>query len=437
MVKNEEDFLEDALKSAKGFCDELVVVDTGSTDRTVEIAKDLGARVSFFEWCDSFSKARNETLRQSRGAWVAILDADERFVGQSPERIRDFLVPKACYPYQALMLNVVNTRLDGSPISSFFSVRLFPNDPRLGYSGRVHNRFGPLEPNAPKVEANRYTGLEIVHLGYDPGLYEARKKAARSLPLIEATVREEPNNHQHRFYLGREYLLLGRVEDARAALTLAFDGIWASGDGPLVDTATHLMQAMSTANEEPAEIIKVGQRALSRAPQHPDLWFEVGRALLSATAFQESAEAFERTLQCIKQNVGDQSQTRLTHRLWEAHELLGRAYWGAGRYQESYQSFLRALPDKPEDSAGWPLLLNSVCALAIELKDRARVPTLLDRLLARPDTPLGMFFFELDRVAAAEGADAARALLQRGVAQCPRMMNDPEYAPRAQKLGVQ
>ena len=132
MVKNEEDFLEDALKSAKGFCDELVVVDTGSTDRTVEIARDHGARVSFFEWCDSFSKARNETLRQAQGAWVAILDADERFVGKSPERIREFLVPKACYPYQAIMLNVVNTRLDGSPISSFFSVRLFPNDRRLG-----------------------------------------------------------------------------------------------------------------------------------------------------------------------------------------------------------------------------------------------------------------------------------------------------------------
>ena len=98
------------------------------------------------------------------------------------------------------MLNVINTRLDGSPISSFFSVRLFPNDRRLGYSGRVHNQFGALGDNPTKVEATRYLGLEIVHLGYDPQLYEARKKAARSLPLIEATVREEPHNHQQRFY---------------------------------------------------------------------------------------------------------------------------------------------------------------------------------------------------------------------------------------------
>ena len=106
MVKNEEDFLEDALRSAQGFCDELIVVDTGSTDRTVEIAKDMGATVGFFEWCDSFSKARNETLRQSNGEWVAILDADERFVGAHPERVREFLTPGPSYPYQALMLNV-------------------------------------------------------------------------------------------------------------------------------------------------------------------------------------------------------------------------------------------------------------------------------------------------------------------------------------------
>ncbi len=436
MVKNEEDFLEDALKSAQGFCDELVVVDTGSTDRTVEIAQDMGAKVGYFEWCDSFSKARNETLRQSSGEWVAILDADERFVGSNPERVRDFLVPRESYPFQAIMLNVVNTRLDGSPISSFFSVRLFPNDPRLGYSGRVHNRFGPMEEDAPKIEANRYTGLEIVHLGYDPGLYEARKKAARSLPLIEATVREEPDNHQHRFYLGREYLLLGRLDEARSALTLAFEGIIASQDGPLVDSATHLMQTLTSLGEEPTKIIQIGQRALSLAPHHPDLWLEVGRALLTATAFQQAAESIERALVCLGQTIGDQSQTRMTHRRWEAHEFLGRAYWGLAQYKKAYENYLKALPDKPEDSSGWPVLLNSVCALAIELKDQARVPSLLTHLLSRDDTPLGMFFFELDRISGADGPDAAREMLIDAVARCPRVAADPEYAQRAERLGL-
>ena len=147
--------------------------------------------------------------------------------------IRQFLKPGPHFPFQAIMLNVTNTRLDGSPISSFYSVRVFPRDPRLGYSGRVHNRFGALVEGAPKIDATRYSSLTINHLGYDPGLYKARQKAARSLPLIEATVRDEPNNHQQRFYLGREYLMLGRYGDAEAALGLAYGGIKATGHGPL------------------------------------------------------------------------------------------------------------------------------------------------------------------------------------------------------------
>ncbi|MCA9557702.1 MAG: glycosyltransferase, partial [Myxococcales bacterium] len=165
MVKDEEDFLADALRSARGWCDELVVVDTGSTDRTVEIARDLGAQVSFFPWCDSFSKARNETLKRATGRYVAILDADERFVGRHPEAIRPHLRPGPQHPYEALSVQVTNTRLDGSPISSFFSVRFFANDGHLGYSGRVHNRFGALKPGAPKVSVTKYLGLEVVHLG--------------------------------------------------------------------------------------------------------------------------------------------------------------------------------------------------------------------------------------------------------------------------------
>ncbi|MEE2786289.1 MAG: glycosyltransferase [Myxococcota bacterium] len=433
MVKNEEEFLEDALKSAQPFCDELIVVDTGSTDRTVEIARDLGAKVSFFEWCNNFSKARNETLKRATGQWVAILDADERFQGQKPESIRQFLKPGPSFPFQALMVNVVNTRLDGSPISSFFSVRFFPNHPRLGYSGRVHNRFGALGHNPPKVEATRYLGLEIVHLGYDPALYKARQKAARSLPLIEATVREEPSNHQQRFYLGREYLLLNRIDDAVAALTLAFEGIEATGAGPLADTATHLMQALAR-NQAHDDVLKVGQRALAHAPNHPDIWFEFGQALMHCGDLSTAAEAYEKALAGLSA-MGSEAQTRLIHHRWKAHEMLGLAYFKTQQYQASYTAYLRALDGKPEGTDGWPVLLNSVCALGIELGDDARVPILLDRLLRRADTPLAMFFFQLKRVVQRTGQDAGRTMLLEAIQVCPRITEDPEYHQWAHLIG--
>ena len=78
IVKNEEANLEACLRPVCGLVDEIVVVDTGSSDRTREIASDLGARVFDFPWCDDFSAARNESQRYARGEWVFWLDADDR-----------------------------------------------------------------------------------------------------------------------------------------------------------------------------------------------------------------------------------------------------------------------------------------------------------------------------------------------------------------------
>lgn len=435
MVKDEEAFIEDALRSARGWVDELVVVDTGSTDRTVEIARDLGATVSFFPWCDSFSIARNETLRRSTGRYVAILDADERFRGAHPEAIRPHLKPGPRHPYEAFSVQVVNTRLDGAPISSFFSARFFPNDERLGYSGRVHNRFGALAPDAPKVLVTKYLGLQVVHLGYDPALYEARQKAARSLPLIEATVREEPDNLQHRYYLGREYLLLGRVDEAIATLEGTVSALLAAPDrGPLAEAATSLLSAYEAAGGRPTEALTVGRAAIARVGDHPDLWFGVARALAALDQKAVAVQAADRALAALGR-VHD-AQIQLAHGRWQAHELIGRLCFDLGQYPDAYRHDLAALDDKPAASPGWPVLLNSVCALAIELGDTARVPDLLERLLAQPEAPLGMFFFEVERRARASGVEAARGLLVGASARHPRIVADAEYPPWARRLGV-
>ena len=104
MVRDEERFLEEALLSARDWVDEMVVVDTGSVDRTVEIAKDCGAKVSHYPWPNDFSKARNETIKRSSGDWVAILDADERFRGPHPHRVREMLQPTSAWPYQGILI---------------------------------------------------------------------------------------------------------------------------------------------------------------------------------------------------------------------------------------------------------------------------------------------------------------------------------------------
>ena len=80
IVKNEEHFLPNCLASVIGVVDEIVVLDTGSTDRTCEIAISAGARLEHFEWCDDFAAARNAAVSYATGDWVLVLDADEVLV---------------------------------------------------------------------------------------------------------------------------------------------------------------------------------------------------------------------------------------------------------------------------------------------------------------------------------------------------------------------
>ena len=429
MVRDEEALLEDALRSAKAICDELVVVDTGSVDRTVEIARDLGARVSHFAWCDDFSAARNETLRLCRGDWIAYLDADERFVGASAAAVARLLVPGDHHPFEAIQLRILNRTLAGDLLSSFHSPRLLPNDHRLRYQGVVHNRLVSLDPAHPHLALRTASQPEIVHLGYDRELYLARRKAERSLPLIEGVVAREPDNHQYRYYLGRELLALGRLDDAAAQLAEVLRRLDA-GAAPAPaelrrEAALTLVEALVTAAAPLAEVERVAQASLARAPADPDLWFWLGISARRHCRPADAAAALRRALDLLDSSGPAAGRSRLEHRRWEATEQLGLALFDAGSYPEAYRALLAAREDKPAHSAGWPETLNCLIGLAIDLRDSARLPDLLEALCARAEAPLDLFFFEVERRAREEGKAAALRLLEDAAARHPRLRQDP------------
>ncbi|MSP73127.1 MAG: glycosyltransferase [Myxococcales bacterium] len=440
IVKNEEHFLADALRSAAPFCDELVVVDTGSTDATVAIARSFGARVEHFAWCDDFSAARNASLRACRGQYILVLDADERLEGGDPALLRLALRPGPQHPFEAWLLEVNNTSVDGTPISQFFSVRIFPNDPRLGYEGRVHNRFASLDPRVPTISASRVTGTKIIHLGYDAEVYRARKKSERSLPLLEASAREHPDDPTWLFYLGREYLLLGRLEDARLALELSVEKLLelktsgALGGGFLGDATAELLYVYEAMDLPPERSVAVSSEVLAHAGQNADLWFVTGLRLHELGAPADAIVALKQAIDLCAKGVGTESSKLRAH-LFKAHEALGHAYWAAAQYKESYAAFLIALRSKTSASEGWPPLLNCLLALAIELGDAERLPDLRERLLSRAEAPLDMFFFDVDR-RVVKVPDQARALMRDAGARHPRVKSDPEYARLAARLGL-
>ena len=136
IAKDEEEFIEDAIRSVEGLADEVVVVDTGSSDDTVDIAKRAGARVEFFPWNGSFADARNVSLDYATSDWILVLDADERVHPSSRSAIRSILESED--DLRVVCPKIKNYTRDKRFLNDGFSGRIF----RPCLNVRASNRMG-------------------------------------------------------------------------------------------------------------------------------------------------------------------------------------------------------------------------------------------------------------------------------------------------------
>ncbi len=441
MVKNEEEFLEEALNSVKGFVDELVVVDTGSTDRTVEIAKAHGAKVFHYAWKDDFSDARNETIRCSTGQWVLILDADERLV-IDPARIDSFRRSLRKFthegPYVGVSIDVVNIKLDGSVMNSLPSLRFFPRCEEIRYQNRVHNQLLLADPSHEML-LKMCDFVTINHLGYDPVVYEQRKKSDRSLPLIQKMLEDEPDNMVYKFYEGREYVIKKQPKLAVQSLEAAVLGILEGKHGYFAETLKTLLTAYEQSNAKPDRIILFTQMGIEKDPNQPDFYLFKGCAERTSGLDAEAVESLRAALdkwKNFKLTEVSQSNPIIAQRTWLAHLTLGEALWDLERYQEAYLAYLDVLNELPGHHEKWSKTLNNTIALAIEYNDETQLKELYTKLFRRGDTSFEMFYFRLEQLIAHQKQTDAQALLQWALKINSRVKKDPKIQELITTLGL-
>lgn len=210
IVKNEAHQLANILKDCQGFADEIIVVDTGSTDNTKEIARQFTPNIYDFEWCDDFSAARNYSLKQATGKYILILDADDRvdeFNQALIQELKDEVLPQG----ERILLLAVHNVGHHQEATGFYQIRCFPNRPDIYYEGRVHNQPGP---SIQRLGFNlSSTNIKIFHTGYaDFSVY--MQKRDRALRILKKELKEQPLNGRVNVYLGILYEKEGYLEKA-------------------------------------------------------------------------------------------------------------------------------------------------------------------------------------------------------------------------------
>lgn len=215
IVKDEEKYLHDCLESVKNVVDEIVIVDTGSTDKTVEIAKFFGAQVYSFEWVNDFSAARNYALSKTTGDWILYLDADERLDPKSVEELKRLTSSKQKAAYYC---TVVSLDREDSRDNSIRYPRLFPNHEGLFFTGKVHEQ---IEPSLIQYRISiAQSKIVIHHYGYSVSKEEKQQKAKRNLLLLKQEF-ESNNSPYTAFQLALTYNVLKDIENAVKFFKLA------------------------------------------------------------------------------------------------------------------------------------------------------------------------------------------------------------------------
>ena len=334
IVRNEETFLDGCLESLRGRVDEIVVVDTGSTDRSRDIALARGARVLDFPWRDDFAAARNASIEAARGQWILYIDADERLVEFDRSEAEHLFGDPTSVAYTVLFR-------PQQGYTRYREYRLFRNRPDLRFRGVMHETLLPALKEICREGSWRIGESQVAldHLGYEGDL---RRKHERNLPLLRARLADDPLHVYSWDHLGKTLLALDDFAGAETAWLRGIEivrtlGVAEASDSlPYLHLANHLLDGGRDASA-------LLEEACGRFTGNHSLTWLRARALLESGQCAEAMPLFA-ALAEIRPDSLDGGCYAFDASIFgaNAHAALGLCALRLEHYAESAAHFARA-----------------------------------------------------------------------------------------------
>ncbi|HST56904.1 MAG TPA: glycosyltransferase [Solirubrobacteraceae bacterium] len=298
IVRDEQEMLPRCLAAVADAVDEIVIVDTGSTDDTIEIARSFGAHVIEREWTGSFADARNVSFDAASGDWLMYLDADEVLVREDAQLLRSLTGRTWREAFYLAETNYTGDLEDGTAVTHN-ALRVFRNRKEYRFDGRLHEQIAKTLPGY-LPERLESTNVRVEHYGYLGAVRDAREKSRRNIELLRMQMAETPATPFLHYNLGSEY---AAAEDAHASLA-EFERAWAlmeaDADRDLYEfapaLANRLVKALRVCGRLQDAITRADE-ALARFPGFTDLVFEQGAAALALGHTERAVSLWERCIE--------------------------------------------------------------------------------------------------------------------------------------------
>jgi glycosyltransferase involved in cell wall biosynthesis len=346
IVKDEEEMLPGCLAPVADAVDEIIVVDTGSSDRTVEIAESFGAKVLHFPWNGSFSDARNVGLDAATGDWLMYLDADEHMEPGDARKLRSLVGRTWREGFHLVETNYTGDEDTGTAVTHL-ALRVFRNRPEYRFEGKIHEQKSARMPNylPERFEA---TSIRLRHYGYLKNRISAKEKSRRNIELLLEEARENPTPFTE-FNLGSEYMMLGDAKRSAEHFDRSWEQLhageqtWTSaGYAPILASRIAMARRAAGRIDDAREALEVGIAAM---PDHTDLYLELAHCA-RAEGNLEEAERLVR--HCLALGDAPARYTAIAGSgTFLALSFLAELAEKAGRPDEAAALYLQALAEHP------------------------------------------------------------------------------------------
>lgn len=344
IVKNEAETLAHCLKSVHGVADELIIVDTGSTDTTVQIARSSGAKMVSFPWNGDFAAARNAGVKQARGTWILVLDADEELDAGSKGEL---LLCAEHTEYEAFFVNIHNhIGLDRSSrvITVNPILRMFRNRTQYRFSGIIHEQIAAGIVEATPAAAMHLSTVIVHHYGYADGVVAKKDKISRNVALLKEQLELNPHDAFHHFNMAVEYMRLNEYESALQHIQQSLEHV------ELDTSYVHLLYKYEircrAMQGDAAGALEACSQGIARFPGYPDLHHLKGILLLRAGAFAEARQALRQALEIGVSPPGYHTESGFG--TYQTLTALGQLSQEIGEEHEAIACYTRAAQLHPE-----------------------------------------------------------------------------------------